>query len=186
MFRRRKLPTAGRPPLADDERVLAWAGVGERQVRAGSNAAGEAVVVVTNLGLWLPGPSGPTRLGWHEIHKATWSGRSLRVVPARETAEHGTYVEMADSEPLTVTLLEPDKVPEQVRARVTKSVAYTSRHALPGGGVLVVARRVPGHDGLRWTVRYDPGTPPAPEAVAALVASGSASITGGQTVASSG
>ena len=59
-------------------------------------------------------------------------------------------------------------------------------HALPGGGVLVVARRVPGRDGLRWTVRYDPGTPPAPEAVAALVASGLASITGGQTVASSG
>ena len=175
LFRRRKLPAAKRPPLADDERVLAWAG-----------ATGEAVVVVTNLGLWLPGISGPTRLGWHEIHKATWSGRSLRVVPAWETAEHETYVEMADSEPLTVTLLDPDKVPAQVQARVTRSVAYTSRHALPGGGVLVVARRVPGRDGLRWAVRYDPGTPPAPEAVAALVASGLASITGGQTVASSG
>jgi hypothetical protein len=65
-------------------------------------------------------------------------------------------------------------------------VAYTSRHPLPGGGVLVVARRVPGSDGLRWTVRYDPGTPPAPEAVADLVAQGLASITGGQTVTSSG
>ena len=92
VFRRRKLPVAKRPPLADDERVLAWAG-----------ATGEAVVVVTNLGLWLPGISGPTRLGWHEIHKATWSGRSLKVVPGRETAEHETYTEMADSEPLTVT-----------------------------------------------------------------------------------
>jgi hypothetical protein len=175
LFRRRKLPAAARPPLADDERVLAWAG-----------ATGETVVVVTNLGLWLPGVSGATRLGWHEIHHATWSGRSLRVVPARETAEHETYVEMADSDPLTVTLLDPDKVPEQVRARVTKSVAYTSRHALPGGGVLVVARRIPGRDGLRWTVRYDDNTPVAHEAVTAFVAQGLASITGGQTVASSG
>ena len=118
MFRRRKLPAAKRPPLADDERILAWAG-----------ATGEAVLVVTNLGLRLPGVSGPTRLGWHEIHQATWAGRSLRVVPAWEKAEHETYVEMADSEPLAVTLLDPDKVPAQVQARVTKSVAYTSRHA---------------------------------------------------------
>jgi hypothetical protein len=175
LLRRRKLPPAKRPPLADDERVLAWAG-----------ATGDAVVVVTNMGLWLPGASGPTRLGWHEIHKATWSGRALTVVPAHEVAEHETYTEMDDADRLSVTLLDPDKVPEQVRARVTKSVAYTSRHALPGGGVVVVARRVPGHDGLRWTVRYDPGTPPAPDAVAALVASGLASITGGQTVAPPG
>ena len=175
MFRRRRLPAGARPPLADDERVLAWA-----------SATGEAVVVVTNLGLWLPGVSGATRLGWHEIHKATWSGRALQVVPAWEVATHDTYAEMADADPLTVTLLDPDKVPEQVRARVTKSVAYTSHHPLPGGGVRVVARRVPGRDGLRWTVRYDPGTPAAPDAAAAFVASGLASITGGQTVASSG
>ena len=173
-FRRRRLPASARPPLADDERVVAFAG-----------AAGDAVVVVTNLGLWLPGVSGPTRLGWHEIHKATWSGRALQVVPAYEVAAHGTYVEMADGDPLTVTLLDPDKVPEQVRVRVGKSVAYTSHHPVPGGGVRVVARRVPGRDGLRWTVRYDPGTEPAPDAVAVLVARGVAS-TGGQTVASSG
>jgi hypothetical protein len=175
MFRRRKLASAARPPLDDDERILAWAG-----------ATGDAVVVVTTLGLWLPGVSGPTRLGWHEIHKATWSGRALQVVPAWEVADHGTYAEMADSQPLTITLLDPDKVPEQVRARVTKSVAYTSHHPLPDGGVRVAARRVPGRDGLRWTVRYDPGTTPAPDAVATLVAQGLASITGGQTVASSG
>jgi hypothetical protein len=187
LFRRRRLPAGARPPLADDERIIAWA---SEAAFAAPEAAGvgarQAVVVVTNLGLWLPGASGPTRLGWHEIHKATWSGRALRVVPAYEVAAHETYVEMADADPLTATLLDPDKVPEQVRARVGKSVAYTSHHALPGGGVRVVARRVPGRDGLRWTVRYDPGTQPAPDAVAALVARGLASITGGQTVASSG
>jgi len=175
MLRRRKLPAGARPPLADDERILAWAGT-----------SGDAAVVVTNLGLWLPGISGATRLGWHEIHKATWSGRALQVVPAREVGTHGTYAEMTDADPLTVTLLDPDKVPEQVRARVTKSVAYTSHHSLPGGGLRVAARRVPGKDGMRWTVRYDPGTPPAPDAAAALVARGLASITGGQTVGSSG
>ena len=173
LFSRRKLPAGGRPRLAADERIVAWAG-----------ATGDDVVVVTNLGLWLPGAT--ERLGWHEIHKATWSGRQLALVAAREVAHDDGYAVMEDLPPLVVTLLDPDKVPEQVRARVTKSVAYTSHHQLPGGGVRVAARRVPGRDGLRWTVRYDPGTPPVPEAAAAFVAHGLASITGGQTVASSG
>lgn len=175
LFRRRRLPAASRPELQRDERVLAWA-----------TTANEAVVVVTNFGLWLPGITGSARLGWHEIHKATWSGRALLVVPARETEARETYTEMVDEGTVSVTLLDPDKVPEQVRARVTKSVAYTSHHALPGGGVRVVARRVPGKDGLRWTVRYDPGTPADDDAVAALVADARAAITAGQTVAPSG
>jgi hypothetical protein len=125
-------------------------------------------------------------LGWHEIHKATWSGRALLVVPAAVAATHDTYAEMADRPTLNVTLLDPDKVPEQVRARVTKSVAYTSHHVLPGGGVRIVARRVPGVDGLTWTVRYDPGTPPAPDAVGTLVTDAQAALSGGQTVAPPG
>jgi hypothetical protein len=171
LFRRRKLPADARPPLDRDERILAWAG-----------ATNDAVVVVTNFGLWLPGLTGSARLGWHEIHKATWSGRALLVVPAREAESHETYVEMADEGTVSITLLDPDKVPEQVRTRVTRSVAYTNHHVLPGGGVRVVARRVAGQDGLRWTVRYDPGTPRAPDAVADLVSAARAAITGGQTV----
>jgi hypothetical protein len=175
LFRRRKLPLDARPPLDRDERILAWAGTA-------ASAANEAVVVVTNFGLWLPGITGSARLGWHEIHKATWSGRALLVVPAREGDSHETYAEMVDEDTVSITLLDPDKVPEQVRTRVTKSVAYTSHHALPGGGVRIAARRVPGQDGLRWTVRYDPGTPPAADAVADLVAAARAAITDGQTV----
>jgi hypothetical protein len=57
---------------------------------------------------------------------------------------------------------------------------------LPGGGVRVVARRVAGTDGLRWTVRYDPATPTAPDTVADLVAAARAAITAGQTVAPPG
>ena len=187
MFRRRRLPAGACPPLDRDERVLAWATVASLGDKSAAlTAANDAVVVVTNFGLWLPGISGSVRLGWHEIHKATWSGRALLVVPARVKESFDTYVEMVDEETVSVTLLDPDKVPEQVRARVTKSVAYTNHHVLPGGGVRVVARRVPGKDGLRWTARYDPATPPAPDAVADLVADARAAITAGQTVAPSG
>jgi hypothetical protein len=175
LFRRRRLPSGALPPLAADERVLAWGA-----------AANDRVVVVTNLGLWLPGETGPVLLGWHEIHKATWSGRALLVVPARVVATHDTYIEMADTDTSSITLLEPNKVPEQVRVRVTKSVAYSVHHPLPGGGVRIVARRVPGRDGLRWTVRYDPGTPAAPDVVAGLVARERAAVTDGQTVAPPG
>lgn len=164
LLRRRKLPAGKRPELARDERVVAWAG-----------ATGDDVVVATNHGLWLPGA--PERIGWHEIHKATWSGRQLAVVAAHEVRDAGEYTVMADLPPVIVTLLDPDHVPEQVRSRVNKSVAYTTHHPLPdGGGVRVVARRVPGVDGVRWTARYDEGVdadrPDVAELTAELVARG--------------
>jgi hypothetical protein len=165
-FRTRRLPVARRPALARDERVVAWAA-----------ATGDDVVVVTNLGVWLPKAD---RLGWHEIHKATWSGRQLILVAARQVAEFSQYAVMEDRPAVSVTLLDPDEVPEQVRARVNRSVAYTSRHSLSdGGAVRVVARRVPGRDGLRWTVRYDPGTPAAADEVAELVAQTRAAVAPG-------
>jgi hypothetical protein len=72
---------------------------------------------------------------------------------------------------VTLTLAEPDDVPLRVRERVTKSVAYTVHHELPGGGgVRVVARRVPGIDGVTWHVRFDDGTDAADEEVAAATA----------------
>ena len=96
LFRRRRLPAGARPDLAPEERVLAWAA-----------SANDAVVVVTNLGLWLPGVTRSARLGWHEIHKATWSGRALLVVPARVVATHETYTEMVDEDTVSITLLDP-------------------------------------------------------------------------------
>jgi hypothetical protein len=172
LFRRRKLPAGAKPPLARDERVLAWAG-----------ATGDDVVVATNHGLWLPSPDGPARLMWHEIHKATWSGRALAIVPAAVVTEHETYTVTADAPGRSVTLLDPDRVPEQVRARVTKSVAFTTHHPLPaGGGVRVVARRIPGRDGLSWAVRYDPDTAPDPETVVGLVAQARGAIFTGESV----
>jgi hypothetical protein len=153
LFKRRRLPVGQRPRLGPDERVVAWAG-----------ATGENVVVATNEGLWLPGAD--ERLGWHEIHKATWSGRQLAIIAARETpVGDDAYAVMEDLPPLVVTLLDPDRVPEQVRVRVNKSIAHTSHHPLEDitgsrGGVRIVGRRVPGVNGLRWTVRYDEGVDP--------------------------
>jgi hypothetical protein len=149
--RRPRLPAAKRPALDRDERVLAWADAPEEQV-----------VIATNRGLWLPGQP---LLGWHEVHKAAWSGRELRVTAAEVAAERDDYTVVVDRPLEAVLLLEPREVPDQVRSRVTRSVAYTSHHPLPGGGVRIVARRVPGVDGLRWTARYDTGTAAEAESV---------------------
>jgi hypothetical protein len=148
IFRRRpRIPAALSPPLEAEERILAWAYVGE---------PGTEVLVATNRGLWLP-PG--RRLGWHEIHKVAWSGRELLITPAETAAERVGYTVQIDAPVLGFLLLEPGELPDQVRTRVTRSVAYTSHHPLPpSGGVRVVGRRVSGADGLIWAVRYDART----------------------------
>lgn len=143
--RKPRLPAALRPALEADERVLAWAAVDDARA-----------VVATNRGLWLPDRG---RLGWHEIHKAAWSGRELRITPAEVAEERDGYFVLVDAPVVAFLLLEPGELPDQVRTRVTRSVAYTQHHPLPAGGVRVVGRRVSGRDGLSWAVRYDSGTP---------------------------
>ncbi|MEV1159979.1 hypothetical protein AB0J27_31725 [Micromonospora chokoriensis] len=157
--RKPKLPPADRPPLAADERVLAWATVG--------NGEGDGVVVATNLGLWLPGRG--HRLGWHDILKAVWSGRELTVTPAETVSERDACTVVADGPAETYFLLDPRELPHQVRARVTRSVAYTEHQPVPGGAARVAARRTAGADGLTWTVRLDPGTPADDETVLAEI-----------------
>ena len=76
--RRPRLAADRRPALGPDERILAWA-----------DAPQEQVVVATNRGLWLPGRG---RLGWHEINKAAWSGRELRVTPSATAQQHEGWV----------------------------------------------------------------------------------------------
>ncbi len=163
MFGRRKLPGKLRPALEKAERVIAWARVAD-----GPNQ----VVVVTTLGLWLPGRG---RLGWHQIHKATWSGSRLTVIPsvpvtAAEPSTAPAYTVMADDTPVTLQLADPGDVPHEVRQRVTRSVAYTAHHPFDVGGVRVVGRRVAGVDGLQWHVRYDEGTDATDASVIATTA----------------
>jgi hypothetical protein len=158
--RRRSLPPELTPALEPDERVAAWARV----------ASGSAVVA-TDRGLFLPGRG--QRLGWHEIHKAAWDGRQLVITPAVVLEIRERYAVMADAAPLPVGLPEPGDVPHVVRTRVTRSVSFSSHQRVPGGGVRVAARKVPGVDGLSWTVRYDDGTDPhgpgVPDATGRLV-----------------
>ncbi|MGX6607762.1 hypothetical protein ACWKSP_37395 [Micromonosporaceae bacterium Da 78-11] len=143
--RRPSIPAALKPPLEREERILTWAAISDTQL-----------LVATNRGLWLPDGR---RLGWHEIHKAAWSGRELRLTPAEVAREREGYAVLVDGPVATYLLLEPGELPDQVRARVTRSVGYTSHHPLTVGGVRVVGRRVSGQDGLSWAVRYDAGTP---------------------------
>ncbi|WP_345629370.1 hypothetical protein [Rugosimonospora acidiphila] len=152
--RHRRLPGRYRPELERDERVLAWAEVGDN-----------AALVATNRGLWLP-LTPPARLGWHEIHKATWSGEKLEVTAARVAGEGPGYEIVEDLPSVEFPLAQPGQLPAEVRARVTRSVGPSTHHPLPdGGGARVVARRVPGRNGLYWTVRYDDGVDPDDPAV---------------------
>lgn len=172
LFRRRpKLSPADRPPLVAGERVLAWAAAG--------GCAEGTVLVATNLGLWLPRRG--ERLGWHDILRAVWSGQELVVTAAEPVVERDDYLVVADRPTETYPLLDPGELPHQVRERVTRSVAFTEAHPVPGGAGRVVARRVPGVDGLTWTVRYEPGTPVDDPAVRAeterLVAAARAATT---------
>jgi hypothetical protein len=146
IFRRKpKLPASLRPDLQPDERVVAWAAVGDDQA-----------LVATTRGLWLPDR---TLLGWHDIHKAAWSGRELRVTPAETAEERDSYAVLVDGPVVSFLLLDPGELPDQVRTRVTRSVAFTAHYPLPVGGVRVVGRRISGENGLSWAVRYDSGTP---------------------------
>ena len=162
-WRRNKLPADLTPELSRDERVLAWAGAGDQRA-----------VVATNRGLHLPDRGGV--LGWHEIHKAAWSEGRLTLTPASSTeVADEPYTIVADLPPLTFALTDPGDLPKRIRERVTSSVAYTTRHDLPGGGAArVVARRVSGQDGLSWSVRYegnvDPTDPEITKATSHLVA----------------
>jgi hypothetical protein len=172
--RRRRLSAERRPPIDRDERIVAWA------------EAPDGLLVATNLGLWLPGPwlPGADRLGWARIHKAVWSGSDLVVTPADLVTTIDGYEVVADQAPLRYPLADPGDIPHQVRTRVTRSVAYTAHHTLPGaGGVRIAARRVPGADGLRWTVRYDAGTdlddPVVREATGQLVAEARGTVEAG-------
>ena len=91
--RRPKLPASLRPSLGPQARVVAWAAVGE-----------DGALVATNRGLRLPDGR---RLGWHEIHKAAWSGRELRITPAVVAEERDGYTVLADGPVEGFLLLSP-------------------------------------------------------------------------------
>ena len=124
--------------LDPDERVVAW-----------GTAADGSAVIATPLGLWLPALE---RLSWHHITHLSWSGTMMSVTAAVEVEPSVLENQPARS----VRLTEPRTLPETVQQRFYSSRSHTTRHRLSdGSGVIIVARRVPGQDGLTWYAVYD-------------------------------
>lgn len=134
--------------LEADERVLATA-----------RTADGAHLVVTSWGLWLPGPDGDRRVGWHRVSRATWGNGAFAVVEADEVEEITPgAVLLADRPARRFRLAEPGRLPEAVHARVEGSITGRHHRDLPGGGAWFVQRRVAGRDGTVLQVRPDAGT----------------------------
>ena len=135
-----------------DERVLAW----------GSLARDEGWLVATSRGLRVV-PLEVTSvedvrvLRWHEIAEARWTatadGGGSFVVTALVEVEPGVQArEPAQRSVLT----DAGDLPAIVRRRVDQTVVASQRSPLPGGGgVLLVARRIPGQPVREWTVVFD-------------------------------
>jgi len=153
-------------------------------------------VIATNRGLWLPADASDTdeataageaatatytRLGWHEVNKATWTGATLTIIPARQVGVIDDITLTVDNTPRSYRLTDAGDLPHEVRVRVTRSVAYRSQHQPTGAGsVWIVARRVPGVNGLSWMARLDadldPDDPALRDAIHQLVTEARATV----------
>ena len=137
-----------------DEDVLAW----------GSLARDSGWLVATSRGLRSVGSHGQGTetdlMPWHEVGHARWSatadgGGTFEVTPLTEV-EPGVQAR----EPVRrYVLTEAGDLPAVVRRRVDQTVVASLRSPLPdGGGVLLVARRIPGQPVREWTVVFDDDT----------------------------
>jgi hypothetical protein len=132
-----------------EERVLAW----------GSLARDEGWLVATSRGLRvLHGlGSGTDLLRWHEVGHAKWTatkdgGGTFEVTPLAEV-EPGVH---ARQPVRRHDLTDAGDLPAVVRRRVDETVVVSQRAPLPGsGGVLLVARRIPGQAAREWMVVFD-------------------------------
>ncbi|MGW6933083.1 hypothetical protein ACWGE0_23710 [Lentzea sp. NPDC054927] len=123
-------------------------------------------LVVTSLGLWVPGPR---RIGWHLISKVKWEG-ALRVVEAQEASTEGPVVLLEDLPAQRFAVDDPGKVLRAISQRVEGSIRHRERVESPG--VWIVQRKIPGRDGVVWQARGDAGVDLAAvrEAVSGLAA----------------
>ncbi len=153
-LRRRLTQRFGRPPeqvaaAAGAEDVLAW---GERTT-GGWLAATSAGLRTVPTG---PDDGEPELLPWHLVGHARWaageSGGTFTVTPLVEV-EPGVQARG----PVTRhALTEAGELPAVLRRRVDQTVVASQRHPLPtGGGVVLVARRVPGQEAREWSVVFD-------------------------------
>jgi hypothetical protein len=135
-----------------DERVLAWGTL----VRDGG------WLVATSRGLRVVPPqvtsvTDAQVLPWHEIGSAKWvatsdGGGRFDVVRLAEV-EPGVQARQPE---VRHVLSDAGDLPGVVRRRVDETVVASQRSPLPGGGgVLLVARRIPGQPTREWTVVFD-------------------------------
>jgi hypothetical protein len=136
-----------------DERVLAW----------GPLARDEGWLVATSRGLRVVPPQvtsvteAAAALPWHEVGHARWTatndGGGTFEVTALVEAEPGVQVR----QPATRHVLtDAGDLPSVVRKRVDQTVVASRRAPLPDrGGVLLVARRLPGQAAREWSVVFD-------------------------------
>ena len=134
-----------------DERILAW-GVLRRD---------EGWLVATSRGLRSVGtPDQAELLRWHEVGHAKWTtvpsgGGDLAVTPLAEV-EPGVQ---ARQPVRRYAVADEGELPAVVRRRVDETVVASQRSPLPGGGgVLLVARRIPGQPVREWSVVFDDDT----------------------------
>ncbi len=137
-----------------DERVLAW---GELVRGQGWLVASSRGLRVVPADLPLDGAADVAVLPWHEVGAARWAatedGGGTFTVTALTEAEPGVQVR----EPAQRHVLADARdLPAVVRRRVDDTVVASRRSPLPrGGGVVLVARRVPGQAAREWTVVFD-------------------------------
>jgi hypothetical protein len=132
-----------------EERVLAW----------GVLIRDEGWLVATSRGLRVVGPQGHDAdlLPWHEVGTARWTatadgGGTFSVTPLTEV-EPGVQARRPAQK---YVLGDAGDLPSVVRKRVDQTVVASRRSPLPGrGGVVLVARRIPGQPGREWTVVFD-------------------------------
>lgn len=135
-----------------DERVLAWGPLSREQ----------GWLVATSRGLRVVPPEVASVdqlvvLPWHEVGHARWTatndgGGSFEVTALVEV-EPGVQVRQT---PIRYVLTEAGDLPSVVRKRVDQTVVASQRAPLPDrGGVLLVARRIPGQAAREWSVVFD-------------------------------
>jgi hypothetical protein len=141
-------PETVRAAVPAEEQVLAW----------GPLVRDEGWLVASDLGLRLldRGGAAGNLLPWHEVASATWTaagaGGTFVVTPLAEV-EPGVQARLPAQRHV---LGEAGDLPSVVRRRVDQTVVISRRSPLPGeGGVLLVARRIPGQPGREWTVVFD-------------------------------
>ena len=136
-----------------DERVLGWGPLAREQGWLAATSRGlrvipTAVTSVTDAAEVLP---------WHEIGSARWTptndGGGTFEVTALVEVEPGVQVRQPATRHV---LLDAGDLPSVVRKRVNQTVVASQRAPLPDrGGVLLVARRIPGQAAREWSVVFD-------------------------------